>query len=190
MNAIDPSRLKSAGRAKAAKTPDDGDVRLTIEPEAETAGAVERPRRADKPSKSGKAGPAPDSAADPSTDPAPESGAESGTNSDAAADHAATQTHTPRPSAAAASGQSRDQLAGVPAQLAAIEVLLSVEVGSHRLPLRDLLGVEAGQLFTLDRRTSEPVTVLVNGRPFAAGEIVAIGEHFGVRLLDILSGDD
>lgn len=77
----------------------------------------------------------------------------------------------------------------MPAQLAGIEVVLSVEVGSHRLPLRDLLSVEAGQLFPLDRLTSEPVTVLVNGRPFAAGEIVSIGDRFGVRLLDILSGE-
>jgi flagellar motor switch/type III secretory pathway protein FliN len=31
------------------------------------------------------------------------------------------------------------------------------------------------------------VTVLVNGKPFARGEIVAIGERFGVRLLEIIS---
>ena len=76
----------------------------------------------------------------------------------------------------------------VPAQLASIEVTLSVEVGNRLVPLRELLTVEPGQLFALDRMTHEPVTILVNGKPFAHGEVVAMGERFGVRLLDILPG--
>ncbi len=75
--------------------------------------------------------------------------------------------------------------AAVPPQLAAIEVRLSVEVGGLRLSLRELMDVEPGQLFPLDRMTAEPVNVLVNGKPFARGEIVAVGERFGVRLIDI-----
>ena len=74
----------------------------------------------------------------------------------------------------------------VPAQLASIEVTLSVEIGNRLVPLRDLLTVEPGQLFALDRMTHEPVTILVNGKPFAHGEVVAMGERFGVRLLDLL----
>ena len=76
----------------------------------------------------------------------------------------------------------------MPAQLAAIEVTLSVEVGSRMIPLRELLEVEPGQLFALDRMTNEPVTILVNGKPFAHGEVVAMGERFGVRLIDLLPG--
>jgi flagellar motor switch protein FliN/FliY len=75
---------------------------------------------------------------------------------------------------------------GVPTHLAQIEVTLSVEIGAHRIALRDLLAVEPGQLFQLDRLTAEPVTVLANGRPFARGEVVAIGDRFGVRLIDII----
>jgi flagellar motor switch protein FliN/FliY len=77
--------------------------------------------------------------------------------------------------------------AGMPAMLAGIEVMLSVEIGSHRLPLKELMAVDPGQLFPLDRMTSEPVSILVNGRPFARGEVVAIGDRFGVRLLDMVS---
>lgn len=73
--------------------------------------------------------------------------------------------------------------------LAGIEVRLSVEVGSLRLPLRDLMTTEPGQLFALDRMTSEPVSVLVNGKPFARGEIVAVGDRFGVRLIEIWPAD-
>ncbi|MFA7440798.1 MAG: FliM/FliN family flagellar motor switch protein [Sphingomonadaceae bacterium] len=79
-------------------------------------------------------------------------------------------------------GWARGSGVVVPAHLSAIEVTLSVEVGSRKLPLRDLLAVEPGELFSLDRMTAEPVDILVNGRSFARGEVVAIGERYGVRL--------
>ncbi|TPE60141.1 flagellar motor switch protein FliN [Sandaracinobacter neustonicus] len=73
----------------------------------------------------------------------------------------------------------------MPAGLAGLELTLTVEVGQLRIPLKDLMAVEPGQLLALDRMTAEPVAVLVNGKLFAHGEIVAVGERFGVRLTDI-----
>ncbi len=70
----------------------------------------------------------------------------------------------------------------------AITVRLSVEVGALRLPLRDVLGLAAGQVHMLDRRVEQPVDVLINDRLVARGEIVAVGDRFGVRLTDILPG--
>lgn len=75
---------------------------------------------------------------------------------------------------------------GIPLPLAKIEVTVSVEVGRTRLSLADLVSVEPGELVALDRMTSAPVDVLVNGKPFARGEIVAIGDRFGVRLTELL----
>lgn len=79
---------------------------------------------------------------------------------------------------------------GIPVPLAKIEVTVSVEVGRTRLSLADLVSVEPGELVALDRMTSAPVDVLVNGKPFARGEIVAIGERFGVRLTELLETGD
>lgn len=79
---------------------------------------------------------------------------------------------------------------GMPAQLTGIEVTLTVQIGSHQLPLRDLLSVEPGLLVPLDRMTTEPVDILVNGRLFARGEVVAIGDRFGVRLLALAEASD
>ncbi len=78
----------------------------------------------------------------------------------------------------------------MPSQLATIEVTLSVQIGSHRLPLRDLLAISPGQLVPLDRMTTEPVDIFVNGRAFARGEVVAIGSRFGVRLLELVEAPD
>lgn len=70
----------------------------------------------------------------------------------------------------------------------AITVRLSVEVGAMRLSLRDVLGLAVGSVHTLDRRVDQPVDVLVNERLIARGEIVAIGDRFGVKLTEILGG--
>jgi flagellar motor switch protein FliN len=96
----------------------------------------------------------------------------------------------PRPRAAGHAAGPRGAGGGasadIPPHLAGIEVVLSVEVGQRRLPLGDLLEVQPGQLFELDRLVAEPVSILVNGRPFATGEILAVGDRFGVRLLDLV----
>ncbi len=89
----------------------------------------------------------------------------------------------PPPAAAAAAEPAAPP--AVPPHLAAVEVSLSVEIGRRQLPLAELLAVEPGRIFELDRLTDEPVMVLVNGTPFARGEVVAIGERFGIRLTAI-----
>ena len=69
-----------------------------------------------------------------------------------------------------------------------ISVRLSVEVGAVRLPLRDVLGLQPGSVHTLDRKVDQPVDVLINDRLIARGEIVAVGERFGVKLTEIMPG--
>jgi flagellar motor switch protein FliN/FliY len=170
MNAIPP-------KGQMPRAGNDG-VRLTMdfddEPEdgAVAAEAHPYPEQADA---DGQDPPAASFAEDPGTDePAP---GHARSAPEQPADQPARRTARP----AAAPGPQ------VPAALAGIEVNLSVEVGNLKLPLKDLLSVEPGRLFALDRMTSEPVTILVNGKPFARGEIVAIGERFGVRLLEIVA---
>ncbi len=76
--------------------------------------------------------------------------------------------------------------ARVPGRLSAISVTLSVELGRQQVALGALMASTPGQLFTLDRLTSEPVDVMVNGQLFARGEVVMIGDQFGVRLTELV----
>ncbi len=68
----------------------------------------------------------------------------------------------------------------------AIAVRLSVEVGAIKMCLRDVLSLQVGSVHTLDRRLDQPVDVLVNDRLIARGEIVSIGDRFGVKLTEIV----
>lgn len=72
--------------------------------------------------------------------------------------------------------------------LSDIELELCVEIGRARLPLRQLLALTPGAVIELDRALGEPVDVLVNGRLVAKGQIVTIGDTFGVRLSQIVEG--
>jgi flagellar motor switch protein FliN/FliY len=74
---------------------------------------------------------------------------------------------------------------GLSPTLARIDVTVTVEIGRTRMTLSELASVTPGELVALDRMTEEPVDVLVNGRLFARGEVVALGAAFGVRLLDL-----
>lgn len=68
----------------------------------------------------------------------------------------------------------------------AISVRLAIEVGSIRLKLADVLAMAPGQVHVLDRRVDQPVDVLISERLVARGEIVSVGEKFGVRLTEVL----
>ena len=68
----------------------------------------------------------------------------------------------------------------------AISVRLSVEVGAVKMCLREVLALQVGAVHALDRRVDAPVDVLINERLIARGEIVSIGDRFGVKLTEII----
>jgi flagellar motor switch protein FliN/FliY len=67
-----------------------------------------------------------------------------------------------------------------------IEVELSVEVGRTEITIRELLRLNEGSIVELDRLAGDPLDILANGTKIARGEIVMIGERYGVRFGDIV----
>lgn len=70
--------------------------------------------------------------------------------------------------------------------LESIQVKLTVEVGRTELTIRDLLRLAEGSIVELDRLAGDPLDVLVNGTPIAKGEVVVVGERFGIRVGEII----
>ncbi|OUD10182.1 flagellar motor switch protein FliN [Marivivens niveibacter] len=70
--------------------------------------------------------------------------------------------------------------------LETIEVKLTVEVGRTELTIRDLLRLSEGSIIELDRLAGDPLDVLVNGTAIAKGEVVVVGERFGIRVGEII----
>lgn len=67
-----------------------------------------------------------------------------------------------------------------------IGVKLTVEVGRAELTIRDLLRLSEGSVIELDRLAGDPLDVLVNGTLIAKGEVVMVGERFGIRFGQII----
>jgi flagellar motor switch protein FliN/FliY len=63
-----------------------------------------------------------------------------------------------------------------------ITVTLSIEVGRAMIKIRDLMRLTQGSVVELDRIAGEPLDLLVNNTVVAQGEIVLIGDRYGVRL--------
>ncbi|MGA7355754.1 MAG: flagellar motor switch protein FliN [Candidatus Cybelea sp.] len=68
-----------------------------------------------------------------------------------------------------------------------IPLQLTVELGSCKLSVAEILRLGTGSIVELDRSANQPVDLLVNDRPIARGEIVAIEENFGVRIIELLA---
>ncbi len=68
-----------------------------------------------------------------------------------------------------------------------IPLLLSAQLGSTRMLIKDLLQLGPGSIVELDKLAGEPLEVLVNERLVARGEVVMVNEKFGIRLTDVIS---
>ena len=89
-----------------------------------------------------------------------------------------------------------DMTGGVPldAALAAnirllqdVDVQLTVEIGSTSLTLRELLALGESSVIELDRQANELLDVLVNGTLIGRGEVVMVGDRFGVRMTELVT---
>ena len=68
-----------------------------------------------------------------------------------------------------------------------IPVVISMEVGSTKINIRNLLQLNQGSVIELDRMAGEPLDIKVNGTLIAHGEVVVVNEKFGIRLTDVIS---
>lgn len=62
---------------------------------------------------------------------------------------------------------------------------VSVELGTTKLPIETLTKLGPGSVITLDRAATEPVDIYVNGKHVARGEVVTIGDSYGVRITSV-----
>ncbi|NMD41764.1 MAG: flagellar motor switch protein FliN [Firmicutes bacterium] len=63
---------------------------------------------------------------------------------------------------------------------------LSVRLGNATRTIAELSELAAGAVIELDREIGQPADLIVNGEVAARGEIVVIGENFGVRITSIV----
>jgi flagellar motor switch protein FliN/FliY len=69
-----------------------------------------------------------------------------------------------------------------------VSMPVAIEFGRTHLTVQEVLDLGNGSVIQLDRMVGEPIDIFISDRKLAEGEVVVIGEHFGVRITRILSG--
>lgn len=73
--------------------------------------------------------------------------------------------------------------------IADVPLQVSAELGRTTMQLKDILRLHKGSVIELDRLAGEPADVFINGKAFAKGEVVVVGESFGIKLVSIIRSD-
>lgn len=68
-----------------------------------------------------------------------------------------------------------------------IPVTLSLELGSTKINIGDLMRLNKGSIVELEKEASDPLEVMVNGKLIAYAEVVVIHDKYGIRFLDVVS---
>lgn len=67
---------------------------------------------------------------------------------------------------------------------------VTVEIGRKKQPIKEILEIRQGSIIELDKQACDPVDIMVNGQLIAKGDVVVIDENFGVRITEIISGNE
>lgn len=84
--------------------------------------------------------------------------------------------------APARSGRERREL---PQMMRKIPVTLTLEVGSARISLQELMAIGPDSVVELDLLAGEPLIIKVNGTAIGRAEVVVAGENYGLKVIDL-----
>ena len=73
----------------------------------------------------------------------------------------------------------------LPAMMRKIPVTLTLEVGSARISLEELMAIGADSVVELDVLAGEPLIIKVNGTAIGRAEVVVAGENYGLKVIDL-----
>jgi flagellar motor switch protein FliN/FliY len=75
--------------------------------------------------------------------------------------------------------------ARLPQMMRRIPVTLTLEVGSARISLQELMDIGPSSVLPLDVLAGEPLVIKVNGAAIGRAEVVVAGEQYGLKVIDL-----
>ncbi|QJD99023.1 flagellar motor switch protein FliN [Massilia forsythiae] len=75
--------------------------------------------------------------------------------------------------------------ARLPQMMRRIPVTLTLEVGSARISLQELMDIGPSSVVPLDVLAGEPLVIKVNGTAIGRAEVVVAGEQYGLKVIDL-----
>ena len=78
-----------------------------------------------------------------------------------------------------ANSSNINMLMGVPLEV-------SIVIGKTRRKVKEILDFGQGTVLELEKQTGAPAEIIVNGQLLAYGDVIVIGDNFGVRITEIV----
>ena len=69
--------------------------------------------------------------------------------------------------------------------LRGVRVALEAKLGQASMTVEEMMALKSGAVVTLEQSLADHVELFLNGTLVARGEIVAIGDKFGVRIVEL-----
>ncbi|MFT3857818.1 MAG: FliM/FliN family flagellar motor switch protein [Aquabacterium sp.] len=63
-----------------------------------------------------------------------------------------------------------------------LKVRLTAQLGTTEISVAELTALQKGATLSLDRLLDQPIDLVAEGHVVAQGTLVAVGEHFGLRI--------
>ncbi len=71
-----------------------------------------------------------------------------------------------------------------------VSMEVAVELGRTKKRVNEILELGRGAIIELNKLAGEPLDIMVNQKLIAKGEVVVIDEHFGIRVVEIISQNE
>ena len=68
-----------------------------------------------------------------------------------------------------------------------ISVKIDVKLGKTTMLIGDLLKIGQGSVIELDKDAGKPLDIYVEGKHVGVGEVVKVGDHYGVRIKELFN---
>ena len=66
-----------------------------------------------------------------------------------------------------------------------IPLLISIEIGRIKCKVRELMKLTPGTVLELKKPAGEPLDICINGNHIARGEVMAVDQTSGVRIIEV-----
>nr|WP_246462560.1 flagellar motor switch protein FliN [Pelagicoccus albus] len=69
-----------------------------------------------------------------------------------------------------------------------VKVKLTVQLGSCRMPMREVMELVPGSVIQLNQEAKDPVGLYINDKLIAYGEVVVVEDNFGIKITEMANG--
>ena len=66
-----------------------------------------------------------------------------------------------------------------------VRVKMTVQLGSCRMPMREVMELVPGSVIQLNQEAKDPVGLYINDKLVAYGEVVVVEDNFGIKITEM-----